>query len=110
MEVVGKRVGLSVVKMFRKGYNLDTDREHNNADLFSRRSSLGSGIIIASDGWIVTNAHVVQGSRRIRVRLNQEDGLSASQNERSHRALLEAKLITAALDTNLALPQGTPPP
>ncbi len=103
MELLAKRVSPSVVQIFSTGYNLDTDREHNNTDLFSRRSSLGSGIIIASDGWIVTNAHVVQGSRRIRVRLNQEDGLSGSQNERSHHALLEAKLITADRDTDLAL-------
>src|SRR3989454_390130 len=103
MELLAKRVSPSVVQIFSTGYNLDTDREHNNTDLFSRRSSLGSGIIIASDGWIVTNAHVVQGSRRIRVRLSQEDGLSGSQNERSHHALLEAKLITADRDTDLAL-------
>jgi serine protease Do len=77
MELLSKRVSPSVVQIFSTGYSLDTDREHNNTNLFSRRSSSGSGIIIASDGWIVTNAHVVQGSRRIRVRLHQEDDLSA---------------------------------
>ena len=61
MELLSKRVSPSVVQIFSTGYNLDTDREHNNANLFSRRSSSGSGIIIASDGWIVTNAHVAMG-------------------------------------------------
>jgi serine protease Do len=102
MELLSKRVSPSVVQVFSTGYNLDTDREHNNANLFSRRSSSGSGIIIASDGWIVTNAHVVEGSRRIRVRLNQEDDVSAPQNGRSRHALLEAKLVLADRDIDLA--------
>jgi serine protease Do len=101
MELLSKRVSPSVVQIFSTGYNLDTDREHNNTNLFSRRSSSGSGIIIASDGWIVTNAHVVEGSRRIRVRLNQE-GDTPSQEGRSRHALLEAKLVLADRDTDLA--------
>jgi serine protease Do len=102
MELLSKRVSPSVVQIFSTGYNLDTDREHNNTNLFSRRSSSGSGIIIASDGWIVTNAHVVEGSRRIRVRLNQEGDTSPSQEGRSRHALLEAKLVLADRDTDLA--------
>jgi serine protease Do len=101
MELLSKRVSPSVVQIFSTGYNLDTDHEHNS-NLFSRRSSSGSGIIIPSDGWIVTNAHVVQGSRSIRVRLHQEDDISASQNGRSRHALLEATLILADRDTDLA--------
>jgi serine protease Do len=102
MELLSKRVSPSVVQIFSTGYNLDSDRERNNTNLFSRRSSSGSGIIIASDGWIVTNAHVVEGSRQIRVRLNQEGDVSASQNGRSRHALLEAKLVLADRDTDLA--------
>jgi hypothetical protein len=39
MELLSKRVSPSVVQIFSTGYNLDTDREHNNTNLFSRRSS-----------------------------------------------------------------------
>src|ERR1700693_2632501 len=102
MELLSKRVSPSVVQIFSTGYRLDTDPERNNTSSFSRRAVSGSGIIIASDGWIVTNAHVVQGSRSIRVRLHQEDDLSASQNRRSPHVLLEAKLILADRDTDLA--------
>jgi serine protease Do len=102
MELLSKRVSPSVVQIFSTGYNQETDREHNNTNLSSRRSTSGSGIIIASDGWIVTNAHVVQGSRWIRVRLHEEDDLSAAQNRRSRHALLEAKLVLADRDTDLA--------
>jgi len=102
MELLSKRVSPSVVQIFSTGYSLDTDRERSNTNLFSRRSSSGSGIIIAADGWVVTNAHVVEGSRRIRVRLNQEGDVPASQNGISRHALLEAKLVLADRDTDLA--------
>jgi serine protease Do len=102
MELLSKRVSPSVVQIFSTGYNLGADREHNNTNLSSRRSSSGSGIIIASDGWIVTNAHVVEGSRRIRVRLNQEGDVSATQDGRSRHALLEARLVLTDRDTDLA--------
>jgi serine protease Do len=102
MELLSKRVSPSVVQIFSTGYRLDADPERNNTSSFSRRAVSGSGIIIASDGWIVTNAHVVQGSRSIRVRFHQEDDLSASQNVRSRHVLLEAKLILADRDTDLA--------
>lgn len=102
MELLSKRVSPSVVQIFSTGYNLDAEREHNNTNLFSRRSSSGSGIIIATDGWIVTNAHVVEGSRRIRVRLNQENDLTGPPRERSRHALLEARLVLADRDTDLA--------
>jgi len=103
MEALSRRVSPGVVQIFATGYNLDGDREHRNTDLSSRSSISGSGIIIASDGWIVTNAHVVQGGRRIRVRLTQEAPSSTLPGGASRHALFEAKLVVADRDTDLAL-------
>jgi serine protease Do len=103
LQLLSKRVSPSVVQIFSTGYNPDSDREHRNTDLLSRGLTSGSGIIIASDGWIVTNAHVVQGGRRIRVQLTHEAALSAPQNEGSRHALFDAKLVVADRDTDLAL-------
>jgi S1-C subfamily serine protease len=100
--MLSKRVGPSVVQIFSAGYRPDGDREHRNTDLLSRGLTSGSGFIIGSDGWIVTNAHVVQGGRRIRVQLNHE-AAAAPQNGGSRHALFDAKLVVADRDTDLAL-------
>ncbi|MCE8001519.1 DegQ family serine endoprotease [Billgrantia ethanolica] len=54
------------------------------------RQSLGSGFIISEDGYILTNAHVVDGADEILVRLND-------------RRELEAELIGADSQTDVAL-------
>ncbi|PYT17538.1 MAG: hypothetical protein DMG59_07110 [Acidobacteria bacterium] len=56
----------------------------------------GSGILITADGYIVTNAHVVEGSRRLQVRLN-----AAASNVGSHS--VNARLIGKDRQTDLAV-------
>ena len=103
MEALSAQVSPGVVQIFSTGYNLDREAGHKASDQLSHGSSVGSGIIVASDGWIVTNAHVVQGGRRIRVRLSQDVSQSGSQEGATRRALFEAKLVAADRDTDLAL-------
>ncbi len=54
------------------------------------RHSLGSGFIVSTDGYIVTNAHVIRDATRIRVRLANRDEY-------------EAKLIGSDPKTDIAL-------
>ena len=46
-----------------------TDTNTNNASVIARGRSLGSGVIVDADGYIITNAHVVKGAQRVRVLL-----------------------------------------
>ncbi len=58
------------------------------------RSSVGSGFIISADGYIVTNAHVVEDTSRIIVGLSDRTELTAQvigKDKRSDIALLKVK-------------------
>ena len=72
LEGLVNRVRPSVVQIFSTGYVTadESDTSGNTAALLSRQRSTGSGIILSDDGFIVTNAHVVQGARRIQVRIS----------------------------------------
>ncbi|MDR1848521.1 MAG: DegQ family serine endoprotease [Zoogloeaceae bacterium] len=64
----------------------------------SERHSLGSGFIISADGYILTNAHVVDGADEISVRLNDRREFRATlvgSDRRTDVALL--KIEAAAL-------------
>ena len=67
----------------------------NNANFFDRRNEenlVGSGIIISKEGYIVTNFHVVQGNKEIKVELEQGLTFSARLigfDQRSDLAVLK---------------------
>ena len=64
-----------------------------------REQSLGSGIIMNANGYIVTNFHVVDGADRIRVRLKDEPV----------GVLHDAKVIGSDRETDLAVIKIEPP-
>ena len=58
----------SVVQIITSGYGpLQTGAR--TSDFLSRTQGGGSGVIVDSSGYVVTNAHVVAGARRVQVRL-----------------------------------------
>lgn len=52
-------------------------RTNNQDGGVSQRSGLGSGVIYSSDGYIITNFHVIDGAQQVRVRLANGDALDA---------------------------------
>ncbi|HKC11224.1 MAG TPA: trypsin-like peptidase domain-containing protein, partial [Vicinamibacteria bacterium] len=60
LEALSERVRPAVVQILSTGYA-------ETGGLLSRQRATGSGVILDPDGYVVTNAHVVQGARRIQV-------------------------------------------
>jgi serine protease Do len=96
LQSVAKQVEPAVVQIFNSSFAIEADTDPRGGTVVSQERSSGSGILISSDGFIVTNAHVVQGSRRLWVRLNKEVG-------RVPTHLQDAKLIGFDRQTDLAV-------
>jgi serine protease Do len=94
LESLVNRVRPSVVQIFSTGYvTADETDASNTAALLSRQRSTGSGIILDDNGYIVTNAHVVQNARRIQVRLT----MARMRGGRTATFEPEVKLLDAKL-------------
>jgi serine protease Do len=66
-EALAEKVSPSVVQIFVTAYALP-DAEQTGTEPVLERGS-GSGVIVSPDGYIVTNAHVIQNATRIEVEL-----------------------------------------
>ena len=71
------RVSPAIVQIEVLGYRRPSDDERGDetqkseADTVTETNTSGSGVILEADGYIVTNAHVVDGARRVRVSLDE---------------------------------------
>src|SRR5438309_3317326 len=67
---VAERVTPAVVQVQVSGYGAAAgDESHAAAAFIVRQRGIGSGVIVDPAGYIVTNAHVVQGAQRVVVLL-----------------------------------------
>src|SRR6266446_7403325 len=62
-----QKVSPAVVQVLVSGYGASSEGEGQEVSLLSRQRSSGSGVIVDSTGYIITNAHVVCGAVNVRI-------------------------------------------
>jgi serine protease Do len=103
LESLAARVSPAVVQILVTGYGPLREEDRSQTAFIVRQHAVGSGVIVDSAGYIMTNAHVVEGAQRIRVALPLPMGDSAGQVPVGKRRILEARLIGQHKETDLAL-------
>jgi serine protease Do len=100
-----KRVTPSVVQILVTGYGPVEGSRGNTNLVLGRQQSIGSGVIIDEDGYIVTNAHVVSGAHRVEVKI-----AAATSDESPDGSLVraigrtvEARVVGSDKEIDLAL-------
>ena len=103
VESMVQRVSPAVVQILATRYGLVEDSARTNMSA-GVEQSVGSGVIVSPDGFVITNAHVVQNAYDIRIRLvprgKQTIGEVLSQ---SFAPTLQAALVGTYREADLAL-------
>ena len=102
LRVYRKSLPPAVVQILVTGYGPAHEESRTQTALIVRQQAVGSGVIIDPSGYVMTNAHVVEGAQSIRVALPlpYDNGRAVPIGK---RRILPAKLIGVHKDTDLAL-------
>jgi serine protease Do len=102
MEGLAAKVSPAVVQILVTGYGPLHQESRAQTALIVRQHAVGSGVIVDPTGYIITNAHVVEGAQRIRVALPlpTDNGRAVAAGR---RRMFEARLVGTHKETDLAL-------
>jgi serine protease Do len=104
IEKVVTMVSPAVVQIAVNGYGPVEDHGRTDTAKIVRQRAIGAGIIIDPDGYIITNAHVVEGAQRIRVILPPAPADSPLDVQPIHAGqIMDAKLLGTHKQVDLAL-------
>jgi len=102
LEGLAAKVSPAVVQILVTSYGPVHEENRTQTALIVRQHAVGSGVIVDPNGYIITNAHVIEGAQRIRVALPlpADNGHVVPLGK---RRILEARLLGEHKETDLAL-------
>jgi serine protease Do len=103
MRSLSQQVAPAVVQVLVSGYGLIDSESAHQVSLLGREKSIGSGVIVDPDGYIVTNAHVIKGAVTIRVVITRDSVSEEASDDPSHLRTVDAKIVGIDLESDLAL-------
>lgn len=103
LESLAAKVSPAVVQILVTGYGPLKEEDRSQTALIIRQHAVGSGVVVDPNGYIMTNAHVVEGAQRVQVALPLPASESGRQVAIGKRRILEARLLGVHKDTDLAL-------
>jgi len=105
LQGVVAKVSPAVVQIRVVAYGPVNSGENGGTSLLGTQTNTGSGVILSADGFIVTNAHVIEGGRRFRVILPRPAAADAPNRSVLAPVSLEApaRLVGVDHETDLAV-------
>jgi serine protease Do len=104
VDALTRKVWPSVVQIQVTGFGAREQTADGDASVIGRQQSVGSGFVIDSDGYILTNAHVVSNAQRVQVVVpptNADGTLAAALSGKM--TILQARIVGMASEIDLAL-------
>jgi serine protease Do len=101
LETTAQMVAPSVVEIFTTSFTPRDGVVPRTSDLVTTERASGSGVIVDAEGYIVTNAHVVNGAQRVRVEIPlAADGQSILAPK---SRTMTAQIVGIDLETDIAV-------
>lgn len=103
LQQLANKVSKAVVQIEVTGFGTAGSGDRKEMAYVVRQHAIGSGVIVDPDGYIMTNAHVVEGAQRIRVTLWVPPTTLDDVSTPADVQVLNAKVIGLQKETDLAL-------
>ena len=105
LQELSDRVSPSIVQIFVTGYALPDEDDRSSTGEPAMERSSGSGVIVDPDGYILTNAHVIENATRVEVELSlaASGSTPGSSIVRRRGRTVGAQIVAVDTETDVAV-------